>query len=130
MTRLAQRRINSHPLIKDKAIAVVVLAAAFLKVFQDAAIELMNLFEALHLHEGSGLLAADAAGAKHHDRLVLQLFGQLTHRIGKFAEGADIRIDRAFEGAELDLIIIARVEQGHRPSFVEPALKFFRRELG
>ena len=130
MTRLAQGRINPHPLIKDKAIAVVMLAAAFFEVFQNPAIELVDFFEALHLHEGSGFLAANSARAKHHDRLVFQLFGQLTNGIGKFPEGADLRIERAFEGAELDLIIIARVEQGHRPAFVEPTLELLRCKLG
>ena len=78
--RLLQARIEADALVEHETFAVVMRAAAFLEIFQDAAVELENIFEAFALHERPGLFAADAAGAKHHDGLLLHRGGQLGAR--------------------------------------------------
>ena len=40
------------------------------QIFQDAALEVIDLLEAMRQHEGAGLLAPDAAGAEHRHLLV------------------------------------------------------------
>src|ERR1700761_1291432 len=74
--RLVQARIQSHALIEDEALPIVVRSATFLEIFENAAVELKYGFEAFAFHERSGFLAADSARAEHHD-------GLLFHRLGK-----------------------------------------------
>src|SRR5262245_30990843 len=124
-----QARIHAHASVEHEALAIVVLAAALLEVFEDAAVELEHVFEALALHERPGFLAADAAGAEHHDRLLLQLRRELADAFGKVAEVIDADRQRVPESAELHFVIVARVEQRDGAAFIEPALELARREL-
>src|SRR5690606_19743174 len=71
--RFAQRGVHAHPLVENKTFAVVVRAAAFLEIFQNAAVELEDAAEPFTFHEGPGFSAADAARAEHHDGLFLQV---------------------------------------------------------
>ena len=127
---LLQTRVKPDALIEHKAFAVVVRAAAFLKIFQDAPVELENLFETFALHERPGLFAADAARAKHDDRLLLHRGRQFANGLGEITEMIHANRQRIFERAELHLIIIARVEQRHGATFVEPPLEILGRQLG
>jgi hypothetical protein len=68
----AQGGINADALVEDEALAVVVRPAAFLEVFQDAAIELMDIPEALAFHVGACLFTTYAAGAEHHHGFVFE----------------------------------------------------------
>ena len=71
-------------------------AAAVFEVLQNSALKLKNLLEALALHVRPGFFAADAAGAKHHDRLLLEFVGQLTNGRGEVAEMVDPERRRRF----------------------------------
>ena len=117
-------------MVEDKTFAIVMRAAAVLKIFQDAAVELKNFLEADAFHERPGLFTADAAGAKHHDGLLFQLRRQFGDGGGKIAEMIHADGQRVLERAELHFVIIARVEQRHGAAFVEPLLEFARGELG
>ena len=66
----AQGGINADALVEDEAFAVVVRPAAFLEIFQDSAIKLMDVSEPLAFHVGACLFTTDAAGAEHHNWLV------------------------------------------------------------
>ena len=60
----------------------------------------MNGGEALPLHVGARFFAADAARAKHHDGLCLQLRWQLGDGCGKIAEVIHADGQRVLERAE------------------------------
>ena len=80
------------------------------QIFQNAALQVIDLIESLRAHEGGRLLTADAAGAEHrHFRFVLQDLLR-AHPVGQFAETARLRIDRPLERAELHLVVIATVD--------------------
>ena len=59
--------------VKHKAAAVVVGTAGLLKVRQDAAVKLVHMVQPFFLHQQCCLFTADAAGAKTHHGLALQL---------------------------------------------------------
>jgi len=70
----------------------------------------VDLVEAHFLGKGRRLFAADAARAVHGElRLVVQA-GIVAHPVGEFAEGLDVRIDRALEYADRRLIVVAGVD--------------------
>ncbi len=106
------------------------IPAAFLKVFQYPAVQLIDVLKALHLHKRPRLLAADPAGTKHHHRLFLHLLRQLPDRVWKLPESADFRHYRAFESPQLDLVVVARVQQRDLAAFVQPLFQLLRRQLG
>ena len=127
--RLLQTGIQADALVEDETFAVVMRAATFLEIFQDAAVELENIFETFALHERSGLLAPDAARAEHHDGLLFHGGWQLADGVGKIPEMIHANRQRVLERAELHLVIIARVQQRHRAPFVQPLLQLLRREF-
>src|SRR5690606_12592847 len=104
----ARRQVmaNGDPVIEDEAFALpfALLGRHVLEIFQDTALEMVDLFEALPEHEAGGLLAADAAGAEHCHLLVLLRIELLAHILGELAEGPGLRIDRTLEGADGDLV--------------------------
>src|SRR5689334_6065279 len=59
-------------LVEDEASAVPAALGLgnLLEIFQDTALEVEDLVEALRQHVGARLLASDAAGAEHGDALV------------------------------------------------------------
>lgn len=118
--RFVETRINPDALIEDETFAVVMGAATFLEIFEDAAIELENIFEAGFLHEGRGFFAANAAGAERDDGLILKFGGQIGDGFGEIAEMIDAGGKGVFERAELDFVIVACVEQRDGAAFVEP----------
>ena len=67
-----QIRRQGFAFVKHKAAALVMGTIGFLEVLEDAAFELVHMGQAFFAHEDGGLLAADAAGAEAHHRLVLQ----------------------------------------------------------
>ena len=105
-------------------------AAAFLEVFQDAAVELMDVAETLALHVWACLLAANAAGAKHHHRLVFERFGDFGDRFWEIAEMVDARREGAAKSAEFDFVVVACVEKRDLAALVKPLLERGGRELG
>ena len=127
--RLLEPRIQRHAVVEDEAVAGIMVAAAFLEILQDASLQLIDLLKAFLLHERARLLAPDAAGAKHHDRLLLQLWGELPHRRRKLAKVVHADWQGVFEGAEPHLVVVAGVEEREGAALVEPLLEFHRREL-
>ena len=71
-TGFAELRVHADAAVEDKAFPFVVRAAAVFEILQNAAVELVDVGEALALHQRAGFFAADAAGAKHDDGLVFQ----------------------------------------------------------
>src|SRR5436190_2140926 len=104
-------------------------AAAVFEVFQYSTFELENLIEALTFHVGASLFAADSARAKHHDWLVLEFGGQPANSRREASEMFDAECYRVLECAELHFVIVSRIEQRNRSSFVEPTFKLARSEL-
>ena len=105
---------HGDALIKDKAFALpqALFGGDSLQVLENAAFEVVDLVEAAHLHERGRFLAADAAGAEHRH---LGLFGALQCGLcvqpgGQLGEGLDVRIDRALEGADGHLVVVAGVD--------------------
>ena len=127
---LAKVRSYADAFIEDEALAVVMCATHLFEILQDTAVELQHIGITLHGHERACLLAADTAGTEHHDGLRLEFGGKLLHRRGEIPEIPDLRHDRPFERAHADLVFITRVEQRHRPAFVQPLLELLRRDLG
>lgn len=118
--RFVQAGVDAGALVEHEALAVVVGVLAIFEVFQDAAFELVDVLEALLLHEGSGFLTADAAGAEHDDGLVFELRGELADGVGEVAEFGEREGEGVFEGAEFDFVVVASVEKGDGSAFVEP----------
>ena len=106
------------------------IAADFFEVFQDTAIELIDLTEAGHLHIRPGLFAANASGAEHHDRFILQFFRQPRDAIRELAKMIEPHFDRVIESAKVILVVIPSIQQMNFATFVEPPLEFFRRKFG
>jgi len=62
-----QFRIHPDALIKDETFAMVVGAAALFEIFQDAAVELVEVLKPFAFQERPRFLTSDSAGAKHDD---------------------------------------------------------------
>ena len=97
--------------------------AALFKIFEDAAVELVDVFEAGPLHKRSGLFTADATGAKHHEGALFHFLRETGDRVGKLTEVVNVGRDRATKGAHADFVVVARVEQRDRAALVEPLLE-------
>src|SRR3954469_7953969 len=82
----------------------------FFKVFQNAALEVINLFKATRQQMGAGLLAADAAGAEHCDPAVLCRVEMLCDEVLEFPKTLQARIERAFEGTQRHFEGVAGVD--------------------
>src|SRR5690606_11032479 len=95
------------------ALPLALLGRHFLEVFQDTALEMVDLLETFLEHEARSLLATNATSAEHGHLLVLLRIVLLTHIFGEFAEGPGLRVDRPLEGADRYLVIIAGVDQQH-----------------
>src|SRR5210317_1493573 len=100
---------NRNTAVEDETFAVplAVFGGHFFEVFQDAALEVIDLVDALAQQVVRGFLATDAAGAEHRDALVVEPLLVFSPPVGKLTEGFRFRIDRALEGADLDLVVVA-----------------------
>ncbi len=84
-----------------------------LEVFQDAAFEVEDFGKAHVLEKRGCLLAADATGAEHRDLGVSLGIEVVADPFGEFAERGGGGINRAFEGADLDFVVVAGVDEDH-----------------
>lgn len=123
-----QRRIDADALVENETFAVVMRAATFLEILENAAIELENVFEPSLLHERGGFFATDATGAEGDDGLVLEFRRQLRDGFGEIAEVIDAGGEGVFESAELDFVIVAGVQERDGAAFIEPLLEGGRRD--
>ena len=65
----AELGVHADAAVEDKAFTLVVRAAAVFEIFQNTAVELVDVGETLALHQRTGFFAADAAGAKQDNGL-------------------------------------------------------------
>ena len=128
--RLAEGGVHADALVEDKAFAIVVRTTAFLEVFQDTAIELMDVPKTLAFHVGARLFTAYAAGAEHHHGLVIEGFGKFGDRLGKIPEMVDAGRERPAKCAEFDFVVVAGVEERDLATLVEPLLEGGGRQFG
>ena len=111
-----QRLIDRHPAVKDKALALpaAVRLRHILEIFQDAALQVIDLVEPHILHQRAGLLAADASGAEHGQLFrPVRIGRQLRGPFGKFAKAVGLRVDGAIKGADRGFIGVAGVDHHH-----------------
>ena len=67
-TRFMQLRIDCDAMIENETVTLIMIATAFFKIFQNATIQLVDFLKTFALHQRTGFLASNAAGAKHDDR--------------------------------------------------------------
>ena len=104
---------DGDALVEDEAGA---LPEAFLfrnifQVFQNPALEMIDILIALGAHEGGCLFTANAAGAEHGDGFALVFDPGLLHPARELAEGLGLGIDGSLERADADFIVVAGVDQ-------------------
>src|SRR5207253_7084064 len=104
---------HGNPVIEDKAVAapLTFFLRYLFEVLQNAAFEVVHLVEALAEHVARSLLATNAASAEHGDFLV---FGRIEvgfDVVRELAKTGGFRVDRAFEGADRDFIVVAGINQ-------------------
>ena len=126
--REAESGIDCPAVVKDKAFAFKMGVAAFFKVFQNTAVELVNIGYAGFLHKDCGFFAANPACAKTHDRLALQLITVVQQGLREFGELVDAPVNRVLESAHIHFKRIARVQRDHRAALIvvpaaQPALE-------
>src|SRR5258708_34601159 len=80
------------------------------QIFQDSALEVIDLAKAASEQIGAGLLAADAAGAEHRDPAMPGRIEMARGKILELPKALDAGIDRAREGTHCDLERIAGVD--------------------
>src|SRR5215469_8116487 len=91
--------------------------AHLFQIFQDAALEMINLAKAARQQVARRLLAADATGAEHRDSAMPGGIEPLRDELLEFPKTPDLRIDRAFERAHRHLEGIAGVDQERPVAF-------------
>ncbi|CRR59298.1 hypothetical protein PAERUG_E16_London_17_VIM_2_04_14_06005 [Pseudomonas aeruginosa] len=110
---LAKIVAHGHAVVEYEAVAAP--QALFLRhlfeVLEDAALEVEDLLETGAEHVAGSLLAADAAGAEHRHLLVPRRVVVGLDVLGELAERPGLRIDRALEGADRHLVVVAGIDQ-------------------
>src|SRR5580704_16547984 len=101
--------------VKDKTFAAPTARRLrhALEIFQDSALEMIDLGKAARLQIRAGLFAANAAGAEHRYLAMLRRIELPLRKILELAEALEAGIERAFEGAQRDLECIAGVDHEH-----------------
>jgi hypothetical protein len=127
---LLELAVDTDALVEDEAFTRKMFTAHLFEVFEDTAVQLENLLEALLLHERAGFLAADASGAKHHHGLGFKHGIQFSNRGWKVAEVIDLGIQGLLKRAEADLVVVADIEEGDRAVFIQPGFEFPCGDLG
>ncbi len=100
--------------VEDEAFAIpfAVPFRHLFEVFQDAAFEMIDIFDPFSEEVICGFLAADTAGAEHRDFLVVKpVFVVLPPR-GKFTEGFGFWVDGAVKRADGHFVVVAGVDHG------------------
>jgi len=105
--------VDADALIEDIAVAFphALFSGDFFKVFEDAALKVVDIFKALVERPGGGSLAADASGAEHGD-LFVDLGVVVAHdELWELAEAGDLWIDGAFKGACVEFVVVAGIDE-------------------
>ena len=121
--------------VEDEEFAVPVLATGVFEVVQHAAVKLDDVVVAVGGHPEGRLLAADATGAVGDDAFAGQLGAVGLQGGRQFGELGDVRVDGAVEVADLDLEVVAGVDDGDVAAvvvvaFVDPAGQGLGRDGG
>ena len=105
--------VDTDALIEDIAVALphALIVGDFFEVFEDAALEVVDMLEALFEHPGGGTLAADASGAEHGDFFVDFGVVVFIDELWELAEAGDLWIDCPFEGAGVKFVVVAGVDE-------------------
>lgn len=82
------------------------------EVFEDTALEVVDVFEALGEEVGGGLFAANAAGAVHGNFFVFFGVEVIFDVVGKFAEARCLGVEGVFEGTDVDFVVVTGVDEG------------------
>ncbi len=80
------------------------------EIFQDAALEVVDVVETEALEKRGGLLAADATGAEHRDLGLAIDLQVVTCPVRELAERGRTGTDRVLEAADLDFVVVACVD--------------------
>ena len=123
--------INGHPFVKDETLPFPqgFFFRHLFQIFENASLQVIDLFKALLFQVGSGFLTTDAAGTEHGHFLVPGRVQALFHILGKLPEGSGFRVDGALEGAHFHFIIIAGIDQqGFR--ITDHRVPFLRAQIG
>src|SRR5277367_4949134 len=98
---LSQAVAERDPFVEHEALAApaALCFRNFFQIFQDAALEVIDLGEAASEQMCTGFFAADAAGAKHGDPAVLGGIEAVGGKFLELAEARDPGIERALERA-------------------------------
>src|SRR5690606_22881093 len=81
--------INSHPVVKNIALAFKILATSFNTVTDDAPVQLVYIFKALFQQIGRCLFTFDTTGTIGQYLFILQVL-QLLHLAGKIPKVVNI----------------------------------------
>ena len=129
--RRFQFRVQGRAVVEHEAVARVVLAAHFFKIFQDATVELVHAVVADFLHVDGGLFAADAARAEGDDGLAFQFVLVRGGDGREFRKLVDTVVERVVERTHVHFKGVARLHHDHGfarvvHAGVEPALERVR----
>ena len=122
--------IDADAFIKDKTFALIVVPSDEFEIFQNASVQLVDVLEALHLHERACFFAANSTSTEHDNGLGFERGVEFMNRLREIAEVMDVGIQRALEGAQADLIFVSDVEKSDGAFFVQPLFEFLGRNLG
>ena len=81
----------------------------FLQVFEDTALEMVDVLKALGEEIRTGFFTTDAASAEHGDVLVLLGIELGCDVCGEFGEGISVWIDRSSKATDFDFIVVAGI---------------------
>lgn len=100
-------------------------AAAFFEILEDAALQLIDRLESLALHEQTEAFSQRMPPVQNMTiGCSFISSGSQPYGIRELPEVIDARGQCVAESAEFDFVIIARVQQGDRPAFIQPLLEF------
>ena len=107
---------HGHPFVEHKTFALpqALVCRHGFEVFEDAAVQMVDLVIPQVAQVGGGLFAADAPGAEHgHLGLAAQQRLVVFHPLRQFAEAAGARVDGPLKSANCHLVVVARVHHHH-----------------
>ena len=122
--------IDADAFIKDKTFALIVVPSDEFEIFQNASVQLVDVLEALHLHEWACFFAANSTGTEHDDRLGFERRVEFVNRLRKVAKVRDLGVEGALECSHANLIFVSDVEKSDGAFFVQPLFEFLGGNLG
>ena len=101
---------DGHALIEDETFALPVFGSDLAVIVHDAAVQLVDVFEAMVTEQRRGFFAADASGAVHQHFLVFQFF-EARHVTRQFAEVLDVTFHGAGELSDGGFVTVPDIDQ-------------------